>query len=159
MIEIIAFVFGSFRTWFPVVLLIGFCLFFLVPFAKFGLRHQRKLLNPIMCFAVLGLSGALLYYGYRSAGAAVLIISAGYWLVMLITKHGSSLVTVEAGRLWLFNAAIFMAFFFVTDMASVPHRKMMALESRGNQAQVIEIATSYEEEPKDVTKPSDHLWK
>lgn len=158
MIEILALVFGTFRFWFPVLLLIGFCLFFLVPFAKFGLRHERKLLNPIMWFAVLGLSGALLYYGYRVAGAAVLVLSAGYWLVMLITNHGSSVITVEAGRLWLFNAAIFLAFFFVTDMASVPHRKMMALENRADRPQAFETATS-KEKATDVVKTSDQLWK
>ncbi len=157
MIELIASFVGSSRLWFPILLVIGFCLFLLVPFAKFGLRHERKLLNPVMWFAVLGLAGALIYYGYRVGGAAVLVVSAGYWLIMLITKHGVSFLTVEAGRIWLFNAGIFLAFFVVTDMASAPHRKLVSLESRSQKAEVGSNVAA--EVPAKVEKASDQLWR
>ena len=157
MIEILALVFGSFRIWFPVVLLIGFCLFLLIPFARFGIRHERKILNPLVLFVVLGLSGTLLYYGYRVGGAAVLIAYSGFWLVMLIAKEGRSFASSNSGRIWAFAAAFMFAFFIVTDMASVPHRKFMALQKRAERVQATEAALK--EPTPEVEKSTDQLWK
>lgn len=157
MIEIIGLIFDFFRIWFPALLLIGFCLFLLVPFAKFGIRHERKLLNPFMLFVVLGLSGTLLYFGYRVGGAVVLIAYSGFWLVMLLVKEGWSFASSSAGRIWAFGAAFMFAFFFVTDMASVPHRKFMALQKRAERVQAAEAASK--EPTPEVEAATDQLWK